>query len=412
VYITFGLTAFEKVASMKNKYSWYSSPTEEEINEAWTSGILTFDANVLLDLYRYHESTRESLISSIEKLKCTKWLSAQTAEEFFRNRKKSILSSSKTFKDAKDEIEKLKTKAIETTQTLKSNRLIPSSINDDLSRGIDSTLTKVAQAIEAEIAKHPNFLDKDPVLERLYGIFDASIGDDFSEADKKIHLKSAEERKNKKIPPGYMDKDKDGDRAYGDYFFWRQVLDYGKAQAKPVILVTSEKKEDWWEVVSGQTVGPRYELTRDAHETIGKRVLIYQTDRFLSYALERLGETKNEKAVAEISAISELRDAGNAVAKTSQTSTINTNTSNIGELSVLIGRPVRNFTGSGHFSPQMIRPPRLTVSLVKAPPNIPTYKLGGGTGTIFDFNLHINSADSNNLLPEGLYVFEYQALAE
>lgn len=60
----------------------------------------------------------------------------------------------------------------------------------------------------------------------------------------------------------------------------------------------------------------------------------------------------------------------------------------------------------------MTNPPRLTVSLVKAPSNIPTYKLGGGTGTLFDFNLHIKSADSNNLLPEGLYVFEYQAVSE
>lgn len=397
---------------MKDKYSWYSPLTQEELNEAWDSGILTFDANVLLDLYRYHESTRDSLISSIEKLNCTKWLSAQTAEEFFRNRKKSILSSSKTFKDAKDEIDKLKAKATEVTQTLRSNRLIPSSISDNLSKETDSLLAKTSQAIEVEIKKHPNFLENDPVLERLFQVFDKAIGDDFSETDKKAHSKSAEERKNKKIPPGYMDKDKDGDRAYGDYFFWRQVLDHAKAQNKPVIIVTSEKKEDWWEIVSGQTIGPRYELVKEAFEVTGRKALIYQTDRFLSYALERLGEKKNEKAVAEISEISELLYAGNAVRKTNQTCTIYTSANNVGELSVLLGRPVRNFTGSGHFSPQMFKPPRLTFSLVKAPPSIPTYKLSGGTGTVFDFNLHIKAAENNSLLPEGLYVFEYQAVSE
>lgn len=397
---------------MKDKYSWYSPHTQKELDEAWDSGILTFDANVLLDLYRYHESTRESLISSIEKLKCTKWLSAQTADEFFRNRKKSILSSSKTFKDAKDEIEKLKAKATEITQALKNNRLIPSSISEELSKEAGGLLLKATQAIEDEIKRHPNFLESDPLLERLTGIFNKAIGDDFLEADKKIHSKTAEERKNKKIPPGYMDKDKDGDRAYGDYFFWRQALEKAKLENKPLILVTSEKKEDWWEIVSGQTVGPRYELLKEAHEIIGKKALIYQTDRFLSYSLDRLGEKKNETAVAEISEISELRYAGNAVKKINQTCTINTSTNNVGELSVLLGRPVRNFTGSGHFSPQMIKPPRLTLSLVKAPPSVPMYKLGGGTGTIFDFNLHITTADNNSLLPEGLYVFEYQAVSE
>lgn len=397
---------------MKDKFSWYSPLTDQELDEAWESGILTFDANVLLDLYRYHESTRDSLISSIEKLKCTKWLSAQTAEEFFRNRKKSILSSGKTFKDAKDEIEKLKAKATEVTQTLKSNRLVPSSISDDLSKGADDLLSKAAQAIDDEIQRHPNFLESDPVLERLFGVFEKAIGDDFSAADKKTHSKSAEERKNKKIPPGYMDKNKDGDRAHGDYFFWRQVLDHAKAQNRPVIIVTSEKKEDWWEIVSGQTVGPRHELIKEAYEVTGRKVLIYQTDRFLSYALDRLGEKENEKAVAEISEINELRYAGNAVRRTSQTCTTNTNTNNSGELSVLLGRPVRNFTGSGHLSPEMTKPPRLTVSLVKAPPSIPIYKLGGGTGTVFDFNLHIMAVDNNDLLPEGLYVFEYKAVSE
>lgn len=209
-----------------------------------------------------------------------------------------------------------------------------------------------------------------------------------------------------------MDKDKDGDRSYGDYFFWRQVLDHAKAQAKPVIIVTSEKKEDWWEIVGGQTIGPRYELLKEAYEATGKKVLIYQTDRFLSYALDRLGEKENEKAVSEISEISELRYAGNAVRKTSQTCSISTSTNNVGELSVMLGRPVRNFTGSGHFSPQMAKPPRLEVSLVKGPPSIPMYKLGGGTGTVFDFNLHIKATDNTDLLPEGLYVFEYQAVVE
>jgi len=397
---------------MKDRFSWYSPLTKSEVDEAWDAGILTVDANVLLDLYRYHEGTRDSLISSIEKLKCVKWISAQTAEEFFRNRKKSILSSQKTFKEAQDEIDKLKAKATEVTQALKSNRLVPSSISEDLSKGADCLILNATQAITEEIKKHPKFLDDDPILERLYGIFEESIGDDFSEADKRIHAKTAEERKNKKIPPGYMDKDKDGDRSYGDYFFWRQVLDHAKAQAKPVIIVTSEKKEDWWEIVSGQTIGPRYELLKEAYEVTGKKALIYQTDRFLSYALDRLGEKKNEKAVAEISEISELRYAGNAVRKTSQICSINTSTNNVGELSVLLGRPVRNFTGSGHFSPQMAKPPRIEVSLIKAPPGIPVYKLGGGTGTVFDFNLHIKATDNTDLLPEGLYVFEYQAVVE
>ena len=50
---------------MKEEFCWYFPPTEEEVNGIWEKGILTIDANVLLDLYRYHESTRNSLVDAL-----------------------------------------------------------------------------------------------------------------------------------------------------------------------------------------------------------------------------------------------------------------------------------------------------------------------------------------------------------
>ena len=72
---------------MKKEFSWYFPISEDEIDSIWKSGLLTVDANVLLDLYRYHESTRNSLINSLKEFKGRLWLSNQAAEEFIRNSK-------------------------------------------------------------------------------------------------------------------------------------------------------------------------------------------------------------------------------------------------------------------------------------------------------------------------------------
>jgi hypothetical protein len=76
-----------------------------------------------------------------------------------------------------------------------------------------------------------------------------------------------------KIPPGFLDSKKDGLRPHGDYFMWRQILDYAAKEKKPVIFVTSEGKEDWWEKTSGKTTGLHYELLKEAYEKTGQRLL-------------------------------------------------------------------------------------------------------------------------------------------
>jgi hypothetical protein len=70
-------------AVVRNKFRWYLTPDKEETDQAWANGTLTLDANVLLDLYRYHEQTRESLLKAMEAWTGRVWVSHQASEEFF-----------------------------------------------------------------------------------------------------------------------------------------------------------------------------------------------------------------------------------------------------------------------------------------------------------------------------------------
>lgn len=47
---------------MKNKFSEYYKLNETAVKEHWEKDIFCFDANVLLNLYRYSPSTREAFL--------------------------------------------------------------------------------------------------------------------------------------------------------------------------------------------------------------------------------------------------------------------------------------------------------------------------------------------------------------
>lgn len=395
---------------MKNDFIWYFRPDDAETKRIWKTGLLTLDANVLLDLYRYHENTRNSILRSLDSFKGRLWISNKTAEEFFRNRGKVIVGSSNGFKQAIDELEKLRKGHGGSLEQLRSNRIIDVNLVEKLAIALSDAIDCAEKAIAAAKDTFPDYLNQDPILDELLKHFDGAVGKPFSEAELKTAHTEAEHRKKNQIPPGYMDDGKDGDRPYGDYYMWRQILDHAKNTAKPMIFVTSERKEDWWERPSGKTVGPRLELLKEAHEYAAQRILIYQTDRFLQFAAELAGNEVDESAVEEIRAVDSLRTgATNAVRVISQSTTQRGQFLNKGELIIELLKPLFKFTASGHFEPQMFTAPNLRVGLIESPPGLPRHRIGAGTGTTHDFNVHLKSEEYGVFLPAGTYVFEYSA---
>jgi hypothetical protein len=80
-----------------------------------------------------------------------------------------------------------------------------------------------------------------------------------------------------KEPPGYKDTDKPNDLpegAAGDYLVWYQVTRYAKEQDRDLVIVTSERKEDWWWRRLSDFIGPRPELTLEYHKLTGRRLFL------------------------------------------------------------------------------------------------------------------------------------------
>jgi len=398
---------------MKELFKWYFPLSDDEIRKIWEEGILTVDTNVLLDLYRYHEDTREALLSAINSFDGRAWIPHQVAEEFFRNRNGVILSSNSAFNDAEKNIYEVQKSIEEPLKKIKSNRIIPDELEERLEQAIKSATELAIEEVQEIRGKYPDYRVDDPILDNICNLFDGKVGSSFSIDKLPEILKEAKRRKDSKIPPGYKDSSKDGVKPYGDYIIWRQVMDHIKEANKPLIFVTSEQKEDWWEKSSGKTIGPLYELLKEFFEETGQRFLLYRTDRFLEYSGETSGESANVEAVEEIREFVRQRSRKRPlVSQIDQDDEIKDTDMATGTLNVTLSEPAYKFTCSGRFEPEMSGVPILEARLVNSPSGTPNNFVRCGTGTKFDFNIHMKSTDYGERLPAGQYEFEYEAIVD
>ena len=134
-------------------------------------------------------------------------------------------------------------------------------------------------------------------------LFDDKIGPEYDVKLLSEIYKNGKERYSNKIPPGYKDTNKhDDDRhRFGDLIIWLQIIEHARAEAKDIIFVTDDKKEDWWEEYKDNRLGPRHELIREFRvSTNNQMIWFYTPDRFLQYAKSKAGISVKPKTIEEV----------------------------------------------------------------------------------------------------------------
>jgi hypothetical protein len=308
---------------MKGLFPQYDHSNNVNFAETWKSALFVFDTNVLLNLYRYQESTREELLSVIEKLSERIWLPHHVALEFQRNRLTVIAGQSKRFTDIRRVIETAKTnlaKEIHNLQLKQRHALINP---EPLMSGFDELTKNFLEELDHLQQDQQTLTAPDPLKLRIETLFDKRVGTAFQTQPEieKIN-KEAEDRYKNKIPPGYKDenKDKNGQdefshngliykKKYGDYFVWTQLLAKASTHdTKKLIFITDDAKEDWWSQIDldgPKTIGPRIELIEEAFR-IGKldTFLMYKPEAFLSFAKEFLEAKISDETLEEVRDVS------------------------------------------------------------------------------------------------------------
>ena len=275
---------------MRKHFSEFYKPSIKEIKQLWDKSIFVFDANVLLDFYRFSKTTSDLLFDIFEKLKSREqlWIPYQAGFEFHKHRVGVIDLETAEYDrlidyftqefpgQAKQSFYKNCSSHpyIDTEKFMKKI----SKLGLDISKNIDSLKTN-----------HPDLIKSDPILPKLTKLFDGLVGDPYDQEKLQEIYREGAERYSKRIPPGYSDSKKSEPESYGDLVFWFQIIDKAKASKKPVILITRDRKEDWWSSrKSGEKEGARKELIREIKNKAGVDFHIYEIDNFINLAAKEL----------------------------------------------------------------------------------------------------------------------------
>ncbi len=292
---------------MKDLFLGYYTPTADDFNKLWQECVFAFDANMLLNIYRYTPKTQESFFLILEKLKGNIWIPHQAAAEFYKRRESVINGQIKSFEEITSKIDL-------SYENLKNQLLVykkHTSVNiEQVFKSIEAGVKKAKKSLEVDKKNHPDLSIDDPLRDKIVDLFDGKVGNQFNEKKLDEIYSKAQQRFKVLKPPGYKDlKDKEFPDIYGDVVIWFQLMEYAKLEKKPLIFITDDRKDDWWQKEHGKTVSPRPELITEIWGVAKVQFYMYHSDQFIKFALEFLKIENQQSAVEEVQEIRKQDEA-------------------------------------------------------------------------------------------------------
>jgi hypothetical protein len=156
-----------------------------------------------------------------------------------------------------------------------------------------------------------SLVSDDVIKARIGTLLNGRVGGAYSDEQLQEVAIDGEKRYLENIPPGFEDGGKMPEattkklrlKKFGDLILWKQVIDKAVATNKSFILVTGEKKDDWWLKSNKGLVSALPALTKEFIDAVKQDFYLYATDRFLVKANEYLKQSTSDVVVEEVRAI-------------------------------------------------------------------------------------------------------------
>ncbi|NLY45478.1 MAG: DUF4935 domain-containing protein [Tissierella sp.] len=275
---------------MKNKFFQYH--ISDYIDDIYKDALIVFDANSLLNLYRYNTRNREKYFEIIDSLEDRLILPYQVGLEFYKNRI-NLIKQRTDFKNIiKKYIEESLEKLINVIESgngsqeynaaltiLRNEVELKENIINIIEKSKKEILEKIDENNEEILEDH--ILKEDPILNKINEIFHGKVNEEFSREELTKIYKDGEKRYKDNIPPGYKDISKDTPNKYGDLVIWKEMINISKVQGKDILFVSDDRKEDWALKHNNIDLGPRKELIKEFYLETGKYFYSVTTKEFI-----------------------------------------------------------------------------------------------------------------------------------
>lgn len=303
---------------MKEQFPEYYQPSGADFAKLWNEATFVVDANVLLNLYRYPQAARDELIKAFERVKGRLWVSHQAALEFHRNRLAVIAEQKQRFSQVHAVLQNIIPsfeRELEALQVHTRHSLIDYT---GLVGSIRSSIEKYLDELNRLEKKQQTVNDADKILHKIQSLFSDKVGPRPTQTALDEIFQEGERRYQFKIPPGFADEKKEDyahDGLYykgkfGDLVLWKQTIEFLKSKENScAILLTDDRKADWWYSVKGMTIGPHPELIAEFRRESGaKGFHIYNSENFLKYSKEFLGANVSEIVIGQVNQVINERE--------------------------------------------------------------------------------------------------------
>lgn len=271
----------------------YKISSSEEINAALREGIVAVDANVLLDLYRFRPHTSRDLIKIFKTLGVRLVVPHQALREFWRRRWRSLDSPGGATKVATDALDKSRRSIGDALKTWTQAVGADDDEFAELKARVGDFFDALSGELQLVLQEADREQGEDPILEQLEVILVGKVTLPLEDAEWSDCVAEGNRRVGAKQPPGHEDAEKldSGlpEGAAGDYLVWYQATRCAKEQDRDLVIVTSERKEDWWWRRQGNFIGARPELTLEYHDLTGRRLFLMRPTDLLGRAKAALG---------------------------------------------------------------------------------------------------------------------------
>lgn len=276
---------------MKKLFKERNQDQEKILEKVWQNGIIVFDTNVLLNLYRYNEDARDELLKLMKSFQKRLWMPYQVGLEFLANRVTVINWLHKGYEELTNQVDECKKNFFKFFDgNYSKHRHID---RKELETLFDQQLQVVKDKLNEWGNELPDYEKNDVVKDKILSLYDGRVGNDYSYDELLEIYAKGRIRYDNKIPPGYRDDTKDkkemGVRhVYGDLIAWMQIMDYAKINKKNIIFVGEDLKDDWWEKDDGKLNSPRQELLDEFQHRTGMDVVFHTQKGFIEASKKKI----------------------------------------------------------------------------------------------------------------------------
>lgn len=271
--------------------------------------IYVFDTNIYMNLLRYSKHASLDALSLYES--CNNiFVPVQVQKEFDKNFKhvsgERINKAKESITASKNAVNTFKTNFGKQILYLERNKYVDiEKLSLDINTLIDEIKKKIEyykkQNIEGSI------IDEKIVFDFFNKCSEPFKNNEISFSELMSIYTEGDLRYRYQIPPGYMDdprnnkqSTKEGTQVFGDLILWKELLSFCIDKKNSIIFVTSDIKEDWFELKKDKPMGPRNELYSEFLDVTGYNNLCILTgELFIEYMSDILG-IENQALLAEI----------------------------------------------------------------------------------------------------------------